>query len=385
MVDDSIDDNGTDAGEAPVAGNHQGCYQHITAESVPVAQTCLSCGAPLAGLFCVACGQKQDDLRRNLFLLARQFFEDTFAFDSRMWRTLGLLALAPGAVPSEYAHGKRSKHTPPIRLFLVVSFLFFLLLSITQTLFIAIEVNYITDRDWQGVQILSNDQRDKLEPHEIGGEKDCSMTANLMFFVRASEIHSDVERSRRCIAGLQEIATRSLLADDKKTQNAQIETDGLDINVTTNFDNPQEVVAIVNRLASSVNNAIEDPTTFNAILNNWLPRVMFFMTPLLAIIIGIFIRGRDALFFDHIVTAFYSHAVGFSIVGAAIILTQIGVPLTGLAAASFLFVYFVRTLKRTYGRGWIKTVYSSIMISIFYTLILVSTMLSIVSDAMLRG
>ncbi len=56
-------------------------------------------------------------------MLARDFIEDTFAFDSRMWRTLGLLASSPGVVPTNYSHGCRARYTPPVRLFLVVSFL----------------------------------------------------------------------------------------------------------------------------------------------------------------------------------------------------------------------------------------------------------------------
>ncbi len=85
---------------------------------------CLSCGAASVAVFCANCGQKNDDLRRSIFLLARDFVEDTFSFDSRMWRTLGALVVAPGVVATNYAHGKRSRYTPPVRLFLVVSFIF---------------------------------------------------------------------------------------------------------------------------------------------------------------------------------------------------------------------------------------------------------------------
>ncbi|MCK5749731.1 MAG: hypothetical protein KAH44_26180, partial [Oricola sp.] len=62
---------------------------------------CLACGGAISGPYCASCGQKNDDLRRSSFVLAKDFFKDTFGFDSRMWRTLGLLAASPGRVPKD--------------------------------------------------------------------------------------------------------------------------------------------------------------------------------------------------------------------------------------------------------------------------------------------
>ena len=100
---------------------------------------------------------------------------------------------------------------------------------------------------------------------------------------------------------------------------------------------------------------------------------------------GIFIRGKDALFFDHMVMALYGHAAAFTVVGAAILLTQIGVPMAAPVAALALFIYFIISTKRAYQRGWIKTVYSSTMVSFFYLLVLLIAVILITLNIILRA
>lgn len=63
---------------------------------------CLSCAATITGPYCANCGQRNDDLRRSTFVLFKDFIADTFSFDSRMWKTLGLMAAA-GAGADPYA------------------------------------------------------------------------------------------------------------------------------------------------------------------------------------------------------------------------------------------------------------------------------------------
>lgn len=45
--------------------------------------------------------------------------------DSRLWRTLGALLLRPGFLTREFFAGRRVRYLPPVRLYLVISVLFF--------------------------------------------------------------------------------------------------------------------------------------------------------------------------------------------------------------------------------------------------------------------
>ncbi len=326
-------------------------------------------------------------MRRSLVVLARNFIEDTFAFDSRMWKTLGLMAVAPGLVPSQYSHGKRSRFTPPVRLFLVVSFVFFLVLGLTQTMFVAVEVTAKTPQQMaqdrrnveEALTEVAPDIREKLD--EVTDENglvvidgqtlDCDIDVSLEFFVRPKDVRFDEESWRAC--------------SESVAQSARVEIDA-GVNTDANGDAAEigptedDIRAGFDRVMAGLNTMVADPVSFNAAINAWLPRVMFFMTPILALLMSVFIRGKDALLFDHVVLSFYSHSAAFAVFGLAIILGQFGAPQMLPAAVLALFVYFTAALKRAYGRGWIKTVYSSLFIGVLYTLVLSTIVAAIISN-----
>ncbi len=56
----------------------------------------------------------------------RETLESLFSFDSRFWRSLGPLLARPGWLTREYWQGRRASFLPPLRLYLFVSFVFFL-------------------------------------------------------------------------------------------------------------------------------------------------------------------------------------------------------------------------------------------------------------------
>jgi hypothetical protein len=52
--------------------------------------------------------------------------EDLTHADSRLWRTMGALLFKPGLLTAEFLAGRRVKYLPPLRLYLVLSVLYFL-------------------------------------------------------------------------------------------------------------------------------------------------------------------------------------------------------------------------------------------------------------------
>ena len=359
MIDIDDIEGGEPAGEPagdPAAG--------IAAAAVAGAALCLACGHKTAGLFCSSCGQKNDDLRRSSFVLAKDFVKDTFGFNSRMWRTLGLLAVAPGVVPTDYAHGRRSRYTPPVRLFLVVSFLFFLTLSLTETMFIALDVKQGAPNDGRGdsfgILTFSDTDADGF---------DCNLTAGLRFFVRPKDLLLDTDAWRRCYLNAEREISEAV---KKPAENGKVLPDAA----------AEKAIGFVSGVLDGISTAVEDPKAFNADINTWLPRVMFLMTPVLALILALFIRGRNALMFDHLVMSLYSHAAGFAITGLAIVAAQFGLSAAFPVAAAAFAIYFLLALKRAYGRGWVKTVWTGLMSGFIYLLILLSIVMTIVVNTL---
>jgi hypothetical protein len=87
---------------------------------------CKDCGPPLAGKFCSECGQKDIALDRPLKALVGDLISQAFNLDGRLLRTVRVFALRPGELTSEVVAGRRVAYTPPLRMYLAVSVLYFL-------------------------------------------------------------------------------------------------------------------------------------------------------------------------------------------------------------------------------------------------------------------
>jgi len=90
---------------------------------------CRNCHTPFDGTFCPNCGQKDLDLERPIRELIGEMLKETLDIDGRASRTFRTLLLQPGVLTSEYLAGRRKSYTPPLRLYLVISVSFFLLVA----------------------------------------------------------------------------------------------------------------------------------------------------------------------------------------------------------------------------------------------------------------
>ena len=93
-------------------------------------ENCLNCGEVLTGQHCSHCGQRAKVQVISLWGLIKDFLGDFFDWDSRVWRTLRPLAFRPGLLTQEYLRGRRAHYTPPFRMYLILSVVFFLIASI---------------------------------------------------------------------------------------------------------------------------------------------------------------------------------------------------------------------------------------------------------------
>lgn len=86
---------------------------------------CANCGAAVPERFCGRCGQERKTLRVAFHRLVGEALAESFSFDSRIARTLATVVLRPGAATLSYLAGRRASQTSPIKLYLLLSFLYF--------------------------------------------------------------------------------------------------------------------------------------------------------------------------------------------------------------------------------------------------------------------
>ncbi len=94
-------------------------------------RACENCGAALSGPYCAGCGQRHHDHPVHHFWhFIGEATEDLTHADSRLWQTLFALLFRPGFLTREFLNGRRVRYLPPVRLYLVVSLIFFLVVGL---------------------------------------------------------------------------------------------------------------------------------------------------------------------------------------------------------------------------------------------------------------
>ncbi|MFT4929361.1 MAG: hypothetical protein ACI8WB_005492 [Phenylobacterium sp.] len=88
---------------------------------------CRNCENPIINndSFCGACGQSTKSFDRPAWQVGKDTFHELLDIDGRLFTTLKTLLIKPGLLTLEYNQGKRQKYSPPLRMYLVMSILFF--------------------------------------------------------------------------------------------------------------------------------------------------------------------------------------------------------------------------------------------------------------------
>lgn len=304
-------------------------------------ENCISCGTKINHIYCGNCGQKNDDLRRSLWRLIAESLGGIFSFESRVWRTWGALLFKPGKVAREYANGARTTYSPPIRAYLVVTFIFFSFLAIFHVNLFAMSVTPSPEKAKElGIELNQLSETAVITINDLSYQ--------YLFFQTQKQF---------------EATTNS--------EHLKLALQSMEEKITSNVDSDDQVIA------KGFLTFLENPASFNAIFNTWLPRVLFFMVPVAMLLGAIFIRGPNALLYDHLIHAIYIHAMLFSSLPIAIALSRI-VP-GSIVAKTLIFgfvIYLPVSLKYMFKRGWFKTIITTIFVGIFYTIILFASLIT---------
>ena len=304
---------------------------------------CLNCGTIVSGRHCAQCGQAADVHVLSVKEVAGDVTHSLLHLDSRVWRTLRMLALRPGELTREFIAGRHQQYLPPFRLYLGISILFFALSALMPDF----EVERI---DAQGNTVVApakivapEDIRRELEAEGVDPAKIDEVVKGEGCTVNFSESESfdEIEQAftRAC---------KRMRADGGK--------------------------AFFERFASTA------------------PKLMFLFLPLMAGVACLFYWRPRRLYVEHLVLFLHNHAFTFLLIGVTQALSAIAnlkVPLVGfLNLVSFLLylylIYYVfRSMRVVYGEGRFKTTLKFLSLGMIYFLLLGVTMMAGLIYAML--
>lgn len=119
---------------------------------------CLNCDAPLAGAFCSACGQRAIPPQPTVAELTGDAWQELSGYDGRILATVRGL-LHPGQLTADYLSGRRAHYLPPLRVYLTVSVMYFVVAASTPTAI----------GDWDGREVRGGGVRiEVVGPDAVG-------------------------------------------------------------------------------------------------------------------------------------------------------------------------------------------------------------------------
>lgn len=287
------------------------------------AATCPNCGAPRTGAYCGHCGQSERSYLRATREIAGEFLRETMGLDTRLARTLKALLIQPGHLTREWSADRRASWVSPVRLYLVVSIVFFFALSLESRLD-PIELGPDADEPPHRIEVGQDAEMDRLY---------ASLTAE--------------QRSRvRSILESQGLATEEL-----ERHLAQIEA-----------QSPADTVPVSDferLLRDRVLDVLENPgSAWDTIVAD-LPIAMFLTLPLFAAWLKLMYRKR--FYAEHLVFALHLHSFLF-FAGTFLILAPGGFVDDVITVAAG--IYYLLALHRVYAERWARTLFKFVTINV---------------------
>jgi Protein of unknown function (DUF3667) len=336
---------------------------------------CTNCSAPMLGAYCGVCGQPVETHRRSVFTLLHDFVKDIASFDSRILRTARALLFQPGELSLAFREGRTQRYVPAVRLYLFVSLIFFLTLSfagiaILQLVLVSSTQRYIQDKN-HDVFVVNNGVREPMtgfkaddkgnvylgnpaSGHKVisGMKADGTLTQNVAsqphFFARVGSLKPGHVPAK-------------ILADmDLELKKGNSKVPGIASWINEHVTRMFKVLAT-------------DPAAINGPLTTWIPRALFILLPLFALILAAFYwRGHQKFFFvDHLVFSLNMHSFGFALLLIAAGLAQflpggVVAMFVGLAVAAYLLL----AMKRFYRQSWFWTGAKFATVGFLYALVI---------------
>jgi hypothetical protein len=293
---------------------------------------CLNCGAKLLDTFCHHCGQKDIPQRQTLGELLSNFISSFWSYEGKFFKTIKFLIIKPGFLATEYNAGKRESYYHPARMYVFISFVFFLLLAVLPS----------ADLKKSMIKIDFSDKEEKEE-------------------TLSDSITSQVD---------------SIKTVSKKNDNSDFTIIG-DHKTRKGYDSAQALLPLEKRhgwlMKSLTLRSIEINQKYkgkgkefvndfrSAFFDNF-SKVLFWLLPFFALLLKLFYVRRDYFYSEHLVFSIYYYNF-FYFAGSLLVIVN-KIPILEWASTFIGFwivLYLLFAMKRMYQQSWRKTILKYIL------------------------
>lgn len=340
--------------------------KRIRRHSVPAYNYCKNCGEKLQGMYCSRCGQYALDPQQPFWKYIRQYFENVYQFDGKVWQTLFLLFRRPGLLTQEFAAGKINSYVHPLRLFMFLSALFFL-----YTFFIIPDADELNKSVSIQQQQASLHEYVQIQPQmALHGD---DIPHEDIWMIMPPEGLGEMEQllriDRRQGDDTLLVHVPSYLISDGlllATENDSVYWSCLDPRI------PSEVLASRDRSDEIYNLRLRmEYNKIISMLGKWMPIIQLLLIPFFALLLSLFFRKRHLPYMTHFVQGLHLHSALLIMLFLFIAWIQLfgySGRVTWLLILLFV-AYMTVSFHRVYQNGWIRSFLKSVLLYSIYLVI----------------
>jgi len=327
---------------------------------------CENCRAPMGGPFCAQCGQAAVDYRRSFRHIIVDVLDSFLNWDSKFFATIGWLIARPWHLTNQFLAGRRVRYVHPLRLYLLVSILFFFV------------VNYWAKSIHADPSKLSaNDRAD------IAAElNDPDIPPAVKARIRAALDAKGRTQPKAQTSPSPETAVTpqpSVLASPSPSVTSPSPSG--DFGPMVQFDKPPSTGFekwLEQRAKEKMGEHGSKMALFIATLFSNLPYMMFCCIPLFALVLKVLYVRKRVFYIDHLVYALHIHSFAYLAIMLIVLITiglnrSIPGAFAGWIIAALWITFTVQvfmSIRRVYRQGWFFTVFKFFLGGFAYLIVL---------------
>ena len=334
---------------------------------------CRNCSSPIRGQYCAGCGQRSISRVITMWELTRDMVGDIADLDSRIWRSLIPLLLKPGHLTADYLQGRRARYMPPFRMYLVLSILFFLLMSVFHD-----SGTFIDDG------VISVDSEEKLDQAQLDQARET--------LAEVIPEHADNPELAKKLAEIRDSLPQSVSdgetvpsVESNENDDRSVEEKCNDANIDIGDDfmpwiSEEEAEAKARQICRKV---VGDRgrSLLKGLQENF-PTMLFIFLPVIALVLkGLYPLSRR-YYVEHLLFVIHFHAFVFLALILELLIFELAAtiqfPTWPFTTVLSLYIpyYLYRSMRRVYGQSRAATLYKYVLLLFFYFFSLLLTFLA---------
>lgn len=326
---------------------------------------CLNCGTKLVDVYCHHCGQKDIARRQTIWDTFMNFISSNWSFEGKFFLTTKYMLTKPGFLAAEYNAGRRESYFHPARMYVFISFVFFLL--------------FFSLPDSREAGIVEMDLNDYKELRKDLRDSGLDTVLNL-------RDAPDSVLNRMVPVISDSMVARQLRGAARNQGGLNFSLNGVDYSSVEQYDSVQRTkpeaerdgwvtrtlerrgIAINKKYNGRMDKFSEDIS--QGLADNF-SKILFWMLPFFALVFKLLYVRRDYYYSEHLVFSVYYYDFFFLAGSIYLLAAQINDGWLTTVVGFWMYLYLLFAMKRVYRQGWGKTILKFGIFSILFALLFV--------------